>query len=122
PPDRWDCPDLLYVGDAAHAAILAAESDRLAGRVYNIARGRATHARDILTMLNHVRGTNLAPIFVRSRREPALDFLADIANAEIELGFCPATGMLEALGACLDQNAIQHDELEEAEETVGLTP
>lgn len=122
PIDRWDCPDLLYVDDAAHAAILAAESDRLSGRVYNIARGRGTRARDLLAMLNYLQGSNLAPIQVRTRRETPLDFLADIAEAETELGYCPATGMLEALAECLADRAIQAEPLEEVEGTVGLTP
>jgi UDP-glucose 4-epimerase len=111
--DRWGCPELLYVADAAHAAVLAAETDRLAARVYNIAQGRYVRPAEIVDALNQILGTHLAPVLVSAHRDPGLNYLADISLAEGELGYCPATSLVQALRACVDYYTAHADELEE---------
>src|SRR5262245_15051332 len=48
--------DLIYVEDAVHATVLASEAPRVAGKVYNIARGRPTTDLEVLQTLERILG------------------------------------------------------------------
>ena len=54
--------DLLDVNDAVRGCLLAAESDRSDGRIYNIAAGRATQTEDLVQRLNALLGTQIEPL------------------------------------------------------------
>jgi UDP-glucose 4-epimerase len=101
--DGRDCHEMLFIDDAIHATLLAAETDRLAARVYNVARGRITTALELIDAVNRLLGTKLRPKHVSGRAESRLNFLADISRAESELGYCPTTELTDAL-----QNSIDH--------------
>jgi UDP-glucose 4-epimerase len=88
--------DLIFVDDAVHATLLAAETPRLAGKVYNIGRGRPTTAAEIVATTNSILNTRIEPRYSLCP-VPALGPLADISRAEIDLGFCPITSLEQGL-------------------------
>ena len=94
--------DLIYVDDVVHATLLAAEAPRLAGKVYNIGRGRPTTAVEVVAAINNILGTRIEPSF--SLCSPVdLGPLADISHAEVDLGFCPKTSLKQGLQRCLSK-------------------
>jgi UDP-glucose 4-epimerase len=105
-PDLGDCPfekhDYLYISDAVHAALLAATATRVAGKVYNIARGRSASLAQIVAGVNKILNTNLQPHFPNSvpLDEPVRS--VNISRAEAELGFCPINDLKQALTRFVD--------------------
>ncbi len=93
--------DLLYVEDAVHATLLAARSPRVAGKAYNIARGQPTTSREVVDTLNDLLGTHLLPVYTGRPTAADLQALASVRRAEVDLGFCAATGLRRGLGCCL---------------------
>jgi UDP-glucose 4-epimerase len=84
--------DLISVQDAVHAALLAGEVPRVAGKVYNVGRGRLTSARQIVDSFNRLLGTRIEPTFIAGlphgdHHVPRID------RAETDLGFCAATDL-----------------------------
>lgn len=94
--------DLIYVEDVVHATLLAAEAPRVAGKVYNIARGRATSDLELTRAVNRLLGTDLDP--VRSGVAAGCDAgpVADVRRAEVDLGFCASTDLDRGLRRCLE--------------------
>ncbi|HYV34841.1 MAG TPA: NAD-dependent epimerase/dehydratase family protein, partial [Gemmataceae bacterium] len=90
-PEIVDSPfeqqDFLYVADAVHAALLAAEGTRVAGKVYNIARGRTTSLVQVVNAANQILGTNIKPHLADTRPLSELVRSVNISRAEAELGF-----------------------------------
>jgi UDP-glucose 4-epimerase len=89
--------DLIYVEDAVHATLLAAEAPRVAGKVYNVARGRATTDLEVLQSLNRILGQQVEAGFTGV--PPLLEAgpIADVRRAEIDLGFCASTDVERGL-------------------------
>ncbi len=89
--------DYIYVDDAVHATLLAAEAPRVSGQVFNIASGRSWSAFDIVTLVNQIlrldhRGpSEFAPASGTSPQR------LDITRAEAGLGFCPSVSMWQGL-------------------------
>jgi UDP-glucose 4-epimerase len=93
--------DLMYVGDVVYANLLAAELSRGAGKVFNIGHGRPTTLLDLVSALNTVLGTRIAP---RYEPHPAPRFhpwIADVTLGEMHLGLCASTDLEHALRGCL---------------------
>jgi UDP-glucose 4-epimerase len=97
PGNGQEPQDLLYVDDAVHACLLAAEAPRIAGRVYNIGCGRPTHGAEIVGCLNRILGKNLEPVFTSPSTAHELENIADMGRAEKELGFVPWIGIEQGL-------------------------
>jgi UDP-glucose 4-epimerase len=101
--------DLLSVGDAVHATLLAAAAARASGRVYNIARGWPVTSLELVEALNSLLGTQLEPLeAVRSSGEQA-HALADTRKAEVELGFCPGMDLERGLRLWIDYQMTQRN-------------
>lgn len=94
--------DLLYVGDAVRACLLAAEASRSDGRVYHVARGRAVRAEEVVARLNALLGTDLLPVLAGpcSTIPPAA--LPDVTRARVELGFSSHVDLDEGLRRCVE--------------------
>jgi UDP-glucose 4-epimerase len=100
--DGLDHYDFSYVDDVVYGTVLAAEAPRVAGRAYNIARGRPTTLLEVVATVNSLLGTQILPTHSQGRQQDDLHNLAAIARAEAELGFCPATDLGQGLRKCLD--------------------
>ena len=96
PPGRraWD---LLSVDNVVHAHLLAADTEHISGRVYNIARGRLVTARDLVDRLNLLLGTRLTPVIGTASPLEDCTVQADTHRAEAELGYCPPTSLEQGL-------------------------
>ena len=79
--------DLLDVNDAVRGCLLAAESDRSDGRIYNIAAGRATQTEDLVQRLNALLGTQIEPLLAGPCANVPAVPLPDGKRALVELGF-----------------------------------
>jgi UDP-glucose 4-epimerase len=98
----FDPQDFLYIDDVVHANLLVAQAPRVSGRVYNIARGHPTTAREIVSLLNRILGTNLHPIPTVPLVPGEEHNLADVARSEAELGFCSFTDLERGLRHCIE--------------------
>jgi UDP-glucose 4-epimerase len=93
--------DLTYVDDAVRGCLLAADDAHADGRVYHIGSGRAACARDVVTGLNAILGTDIAPVLagpVSTRTNPALP---DVSRARAELGFSAEMMLEDGLARCV---------------------
>jgi len=90
--------DLICVDDVVHATLLAAEAPRLAGKVYNVGRGRAVTALEVVAAINAILKIQLVPFHTPLGPEEALhNRIADMSRAEADLGFCPSTSLDQGL-------------------------
>lgn len=94
--------DLIYVEDAVHGAMLAAFAPRVAGKVFNIARGRPTRDLDVVKTLNRLLNRTVEPAF--TGLPPLLDAgpVADVRRAEVELGFCASADLERGLKSLVE--------------------
>jgi nucleoside-diphosphate-sugar epimerase len=88
--------DLIYIDDVIQATLLAAETPRVTGKVYNIGRGRPTTAAEMVATCNDLLGTHIEPYYAPG---PTADVgpVAEISSAEVDLGFCPTTTLAQGL-------------------------
>jgi UDP-glucose 4-epimerase len=94
--------DFLYVDDAVHAAILAAEEARSSGKVYNIARGRSANLLEVVATANEILGRKLESVCGPSTGYEFAAQTVSITKAEVELGFCPKVDLQQGLTAIID--------------------
>jgi UDP-glucose 4-epimerase len=102
PGDGLEPEDFLSVHNVVHANLLVADARRVAGRVYNIGRGRPTTALEVVAALNAVLGTRNQPVRGPARARGEFRHLADISRAETDLGFCPSTDLEAGLRLCVE--------------------
>jgi UDP-glucose 4-epimerase len=101
PADAHLPRDYLYVDDAVHAAVLALETRRAAGNVYNIGAGRAANLFQVVDTLNEILGTRIEPRCASAPSREAPPPGAHILRAESQLGFCPLTSLRQGLLRCV---------------------
>jgi UDP-glucose 4-epimerase len=118
PGDGLGPEDLLSVHDVVHANLLVAEARRVAGRVYNIGRGRPTTPLEVVAALNKVLGTRKQPVHGPPRARGEFRHLADVSRAEAEIGFCPSTDLETGLRLCVEPYAKWREELPDLPEAV----
>jgi UDP-N-acetylglucosamine/UDP-N-acetyl-alpha-D-glucosaminouronate 4-epimerase len=97
-----DGHDFIYVDDVVHATVLAAEAPRVAGGVYNIARGRPAPLTEVVGHLNQLLGTCLEPVPRDVRPNDFVPRAIDISRVEQDLGFCPSTDLRQGLMKLLE--------------------
>jgi UDP-glucose 4-epimerase len=100
--DGLQSRDFTYISDVVQANLLAMETPRVAGRVYNIASSRRSTLLEVLDILNDLLGTQLRPIHDNARPGDVRHSHADISRAQTELGFCPCTDLRQNLKQCID--------------------
>lgn len=83
--------DYSYVTDTARCFVLAAESERAVGEVYNVAGGNPISIRDLAGRLIAVLGLQDVDVTFtgKSWKGDITTLVADIGKAEQELGFSP---------------------------------
>ena len=87
---RWG---LGPASSRVRANLLAAESPKASGKVYNVAGGRRVTLLEILDVLGGIFETRPAPRFVPSRPGDVKHSQADIRRATEDLGYRPETGI-----------------------------
>jgi len=88
--------DFIYVKDVVRANILAAESRRSNGRVFNVATGKQTTILELAMKIIEITGANSSVLFDRPRPGDIRHSLADISEIR-SLGFEPEWSLEEGL-------------------------
>ena len=94
--------DFVHVSDVVAALRLAATTDGVSGRVYNVGRGEPVTLLDLVAAINDVEGTDLRPTFAAERVGDIRVSLADIGRIRRELGYDPRTSFRDGLKDCLE--------------------
>ncbi|HVC98214.1 MAG TPA: SDR family oxidoreductase [Pirellulales bacterium] len=95
--DGHQSRDFTFVSNVVHGNLLAADAPSVAGRVFNIANGRATSLLELLAQLNGLLGLRIEPIHAPPRAGDIRESLADITAARQALGYEPLLGFDEGL-------------------------
>ena len=100
--DGGQTRDLCFVGDAARANLLAAESDALDGLPVNVGSGRATTIREVAALVAQALGVQIEPV-VRGEFRPGemRHLTSDISRAR-RIGYEPGVDLPDGIGRYLD--------------------
>lgn len=79
--------DFTYVTNVVEANILAWQTQRTSGKVYNIACGLRTSVHNLLNHLQEISGRQIPPQYADPRKGEVRHSLADIKLAQKELGY-----------------------------------
>jgi len=93
--------DFVFVADAIDGTIAALEKESLQSRVFNIATGKETTILELAEMMQEIAGASSDLIFKPPRKGDVRRSVADIARAQDELGFRPATDLRDGLSATI---------------------
>lgn len=94
--------DFTYVDDVVSANLLAAETEKGIGQVFNIATGKNHSILELVALLNKIMGKNIDPTFTPPRKGDVFKTLADISAAEQMLGYKPTITFEEGLKRTID--------------------
>ncbi len=100
--DGMQSRDFCYVANVVHANLLASTAPLAVGRVINVANGRSTSLLELISLLNEILGTDVAPVHEPPRIGDVRDSMADITLARQLLGYDPLVGMEEGLRRSVD--------------------
>ncbi|MEK6979811.1 MAG: NAD-dependent epimerase/dehydratase family protein [Candidatus Micrarchaeota archaeon] len=100
--DGTQTRDFVYVGDVAHANLLAIESKNAVGQVFNIGSGTATTINGLVAELNSLFGTNFTPNYAGERTGDIKHSCADISKARKSMGFLPSYQLKDGLRMTID--------------------
>lgn len=95
--DGLQSRDFTYVANVVQANLLAAEAKGLNGQVVNVATNRRYTLLDLLTTLNRLLGTEIAPVHAAPRPGDVRHSQADIRAAETLLAYRPQVDFREGL-------------------------
>jgi UDP-glucose 4-epimerase len=99
--DGLQSRDFTFIDDVVRANLLAAEAPGVGGRLYNIACGRRTTLLEIITKVNVLLGTQIAPVHGEPRPGDVRHSLADITRAREDLGYEPRMDVDRGLERCV---------------------
>ena len=95
--------DFVAVQDTVRGIILAAEAPLAAGRTFNIATGTSTSILDLVSAINNVLQTQIAPVHIGPKEGDIKHSLADIRLATSLLSHSPALSFLDGLHLLVKQ-------------------
>jgi UDP-glucose 4-epimerase len=106
--DGQQTRDFTYVANAVAANLAACDAeDPLGGAVFNVGTGSRISLLDLVSALNEILGTDLAPQFQPARAGDVRDSQADISRIRSVLGYKPEIDFAEGLRRTLETFAIQ---------------
>jgi UDP-glucose 4-epimerase len=100
--DGLQSRDFTYISNIVAGNLLAADAEKVAGRVMNVACGTQLTLLDLVAAINRVLGTSIEPIFADARVGDVRESLADISTARELLGYEPSIGVDEGLQLSID--------------------
>ena len=89
--------DFTYIENVVEANVRAAVAPGASGEVFNIACGAAQSVLDLVSELNGILGSKIAPTFLPPRPGDVRRTLADISEAERRMGWRPSVDFREGL-------------------------
>ena len=95
--------DFTYVSDVVNGTILAAESEKSIGEIFNIGSGSRATVNRLSELTASLYGkNNVASIYEEAKPYDAPDTLADITKARSTFGYDPKTNIEEGLSEFLE--------------------
>ena len=94
--------DFVFVEDAVNACVLAAGSDKAAGRIMNIGSGVETAIAELAGAVAKLAGTGIEPAYGPGIEGEVRHSCADIALAGTLLGYTPGFTLPEGLSKTLE--------------------
>jgi UDP-glucose 4-epimerase len=95
--DGLQTRDFTYVSNVVQVLLKAASAPNVSGQVYNVGTGRKITLLDLVSTLNQLLGTNLAPRHESERAGDIRHSRADISRTRRDLGYEPEIGFEEGL-------------------------
>lgn len=95
--DGQQSRDFTYIDNVLHGNLLAAEAPQAVGEVMNLATGGRVTLLELVDKLNHILGTNIAPLLDAPRQGDILHSRADIQKAANLLDYSPIVTFDEGL-------------------------
>jgi len=89
--------DFTFVENVVQANILAAESDRGNGEVFNVACNQETSLNQLVALLEEIIGNKVGAEYKEARQGDVPHSRADISKAQEVLGYTPKVGIKEGL-------------------------
>lgn len=89
--------DFVYVEDAVNACVLAAESEKAAGRVINVGTGSETTVNKLAELAARAAGVEVTPKHAAAIPGEVRFSCADISSASRLLGYSPETDLNQGL-------------------------
>ncbi len=89
--------DFTYIKNVVAANLLAARSDRLKSRVFNVAYGERTTLNQLLNQIKEICESEINPVYEKNRPGDVKHSLADIELARQELQYSPEYSLLDGL-------------------------
>jgi UDP-glucose 4-epimerase len=100
--DGGQTRDFTYVDNVVNGVLRAASAPDAAGQVINVATGRQVSINQLVSSLQQLLGTSIAPEHAAARPGDVRDSLADISLARRILGYEPTVGFEEGLRRTVD--------------------
>jgi nucleoside-diphosphate-sugar epimerase len=94
--------DFVYVDNVVEANLLAVDSIKAPGKVYNIGTGRSVNLLELVEELNRITGQKLHPEFAESRPGDVRFSQGDITAARHDLRYEPEIDLSEGLKRTLN--------------------
>ncbi len=97
--DGLQSRDFTYIDNAVAANLAAAEApvERVAGKFFNVASGKAVTLLDLISELNKITGQELKPEFKEMRKGDVKHSLAALDEARSAFGYSPQIDWKEGL-------------------------
>jgi len=99
--DGTQSRDFVFVADAIDGTIAALEKESLQSRRFNIASGKETTILEVAKMMQEIAEASSDFIFKPPRKGDVRRSVANVARAQDELGFRPATDLRDGLSATI---------------------
>ena len=94
--------DFTCVDNVVEANLAALAAPVAAGEVYNIGTGRGVTVNELVSSLNQVLGSDLAPKYGPTRTGDVRASIADIGRARRDLGYEPRVSFEQGLQQTVD--------------------
>lgn len=95
--------DFTYVSDNVEAALLAMESEKADGQIFNVGTGKETSILKLAEKIIKISGKNLEPEFLHQRSEFEITHrLPDVSKIKKILGFKAKVDLEEGLARTID--------------------
>jgi nucleoside-diphosphate-sugar epimerase len=89
--------DFTYVENVVEANLVAAQSEKAIGQLFNIACGASTSVNQLVAELRDITGGDLEPLYEPARPGEVRHSAADISLAQRELAYAPSVDFREGL-------------------------
>ncbi|MGQ9723147.1 MAG: NAD-dependent epimerase/dehydratase family protein, partial [Candidatus Jordarchaeum sp.] len=94
--------DFVYVSDVVEASVLAAESKRAIGQIFNVGTGKPTTINELAEKMIWISGKNLTPVHTKPRIGEIMHSVADISRIQNTLGYEPKMTLTQGLKKMLE--------------------